>query len=207
MTRAAALLLAALAASASGCALLTRGPTVDVRWYTPELSAATKPAAGVAEAQKGCAVRLGRVAAGSAIGLRIAHGDGLFEVGYYDGRRWTDRPEQYVRRAVSRALFEDAGCERAVGGLAPTLDVEVFEFQEVKAPTDHAALLAMRVVLANDRVLLDRTIRVSKPVTDDSFEAFVASMAQALDAGAREVGDDVARAARQAGREAESSTP
>ncbi len=216
MTRFALLLGFALSVAPSvGCALFSRGATVDERWYTPELfaidrhdDAASRGPSGVAEPQRsGCALRIGRVSAAGGLGLRIAYGDGLFQVGYYDGRRWTERPDQYVRRALSRAIFEDAACERAVGPAAPTLDVEVFEFEEVKAPTEHAARVGLRVVLAADRTLLERTVRVSEPVHGEIFDAFVAALARALDRAVREVGVGVEDALRQAPREATAITP
>ena len=70
-----------------------------------------------------------------------------------------------MRRAVERALFEDGPFQRALTGAAPTLDIEVVEFEEVKAPTTHAARIALRVALSStDRVLLERTVAVSEPV-------------------------------------------
>jgi len=162
---------------------------VDVHWYTPERAPSQT---GIAERQGGgCEVRVGRVTSGIDLGLRIAHGDGLYEIGYYDGLRWTERPEQYVRRAVGRALFEEGPFRRAMTDTAPTLSVEVIDFEEVKAPATHAARLALRVVLSTDRVLLERTVMVSKSVADYRFDSFVASMAEALTEAADEIARDV----------------
>jgi len=184
-----------------GCALLSRGASVDVRWYTPEL---TQSRPGSAERQRSCELRFGHVTAAPDLGRRIAYGDGLYQVGYYDALRWTERPERYVRRAVERALFEDGPFQRSLSYAAPTLDIEVVEFEEVKAPTTHAARVSLRVVLSADRVLLERTVTVSRPVAGGSFDAFVAAMAQALgDAAGGLVGDvagvDGACAAPQSG--------
>jgi len=73
---------------------------------------------------------------------------------------------------------------------APTLSVEVIDFEEVKAPATHAARLALRVVLSTDRVLLERTVMVSKSVADYRFDSFVASMAEALTEAADEIARD-----------------
>jgi hypothetical protein len=189
--RAMVLLLAMAVTPDLGCALLSRGSSVDVRWYTPEL---TRPRAGIAESQGGqggCELRLGRVTAGADLGLHIAYGDGLYQIGYYEGLRWTERPEQYVRRAVGRALFEQGPFQRALAGVAPEIDVEVVEFEEVKSPTTHAARVGLRVVLSADRVLLERTVAVSEPVVASSFDGFVAAMAQALEGAASEIARDV----------------
>jgi uncharacterized lipoprotein YmbA len=177
-----------IASTASGCALFSRGASVDVRWYTPEL---TRLHPGSAELQGGCELRVGRVRSGADLGLRIAYGDGLYQVGYYEGLRWTERPEEYVRRALGRALFEQGPFVRAPSPAAPTLDVEVIEFQEVKAPTMHAARIALRIVLSTDRVLLERTIAVSEPFSGEPFDAFVAAMSVALETAASEVVRDV----------------
>ncbi len=136
-------------------------------------------------------LRLGRVSAGSSMGLRVAFGDGLYEVGYYDSRRWTDRPEQYVRRALGTALFEKGAFRRALGAAAPSLDVDVVEFEEVKGPMTHAARVTLRIILSTDLVLLERTLTVTEPAGDSTFEAFVAAMAQALQASATEVASAV----------------
>jgi ABC-type uncharacterized transport system auxiliary subunit len=178
-----------LAGVTPGCALLSRGASVDVRWYTPEL---TQSRPGSAERQRSCELHFGRVTATPDLGRRIAYGDGLYQVGYYDGLRWTERPEQYVRRAVERALFEDGPFQRSLSYAAPTLDVEVVDFEEVKAPTTHAARISLRVVVSAERVLLERTVTVSRPVAGGSFDGFVAAMAQALDDAASALVGDVA---------------
>jgi hypothetical protein len=181
---AAALALITSLAPGSGCALLSRGSSVDTRWYTPEL---TQTSPGSAERQGGGEIRLGRVTSGSDLGLRIAYGDGLYQIGYYEGLRWTERPQQYVRRAVGRALFEQGPFRRAMTGEAPTLDVEVVDFEEVKAPTTHAARVSLRIVLSAERVLFERTVSVSKAIAGGDFDGFVAAMSQALEASVREV--------------------
>ena len=174
--------------SASGCALLSRGASVDTKWYTPEL---TQPSAGSAERQETGELRLGRVTAGADLGLRIAYSDGLYGMGYYEGLRWTERPEHYVRRALGRSLFEQGPFRRTLDATAPTLDVEVVDFEEVKAPTTHAARISLRVVLARDHVLLERTVAVSRAVPGGTFDGFVAAMSQALEASASEIARDV----------------
>ncbi len=183
-----AAVVAACTIVSSGCALFSRGASVDVRWYTPEL---TRGHAGNAERQGGCELHLGRVAAGADLGLRIAYGDGLYQVGYYEGLRWTERPEQYVRRALGRALFEEGPFHRASSGDGPSLDVEVIEFQEIKTPAAHAARVSLRFTLSGDRVLVERTVVVSEPFPGEPFDAFVAAMATALETAASEVVQDV----------------
>jgi cholesterol transport system auxiliary component len=193
---AAVLLWITTATSGFGCALLSRGASVETRWYTPELSAASPGSAGPGSAEHQAAgeLRLGRVTSGSDLGLRIAYSDGLYQTGYYEDLRWTERPQHYVRRAVVRALFEEGPFRRTLTGAAPTLDIEVVAFEEVKAPTTHAARVSLHVVLSADSVLLERTVSVSKAIAGSTFDGFVAAMSQALDASAREVERDVVAA-------------
>jgi cholesterol transport system auxiliary component len=174
-----------------GCALVSRGKTLDVHWYTPER---VHPQAGAAEMQATCELRLASVTSGADLGPRITFGDGLYRVGEYEDRRWTERPEHYVRRALGRKLFEEGSFRRVLTGRATTLDVELLDFEEVKTPTVHEARVAVRVVLASDQVLAERTLVITSPVKGNSFEDFVATMSAALDKTA----DEVARVAHVA---------
>jgi ABC-type uncharacterized transport system auxiliary subunit len=184
LRRAAVFACITVSAPGFGCALFSRGASVETAWYTPELRGAGQ---GSAEHQPLGELRLGRVTSGADLGLRIAYGDGLYQIGYYENSRWTERPQHYVRRAVARALFEEGPFRRTLTGEAPTLDVEVIDFEEVKGPTTHAARISLHVVLSADRVLLERTVSVSKAVAGNAFDGFVAAMSQALEASAREV--------------------
>lgn len=195
---AAALLLPALASKSthtstwtwnSGCALTSRGATLDVRWYTPEQA---RESLAVAELQGGCPLRLGRVTSGADLGTRIAFGDGGYRVGYHEDRRWTERPDHYVQRALERTLFEGGGFRSSTRG--PMLDVELLDFKEVKGPTVHAAQVAVRVVLTRDTDQFARTIVISRPVAGDRFDDFVAAMSSAL----QETADEVAKRVRLA---------
>jgi ABC-type uncharacterized transport system auxiliary subunit len=187
MTRTRALAL--LAVLLAGCALTSKGTPEEVTWYTPE----PNPAANAkASAPVGPALRLGRVTSGSGLGERIAHSDGAYQVRYYDGRRWTERPDHYVERALGRALFEVQGFQH--GDVeAPALDVDVLGFEEVNAPGVHSARIAVRVRLqAQGKVLFEDGVSASEPVQGLSFDAVVAAMARALDALAADVARRVA---------------
>jgi hypothetical protein len=183
-TVAAAVLMMPLFTPILGCALLSRGKSLEVRWYTPERLG---PNLGGTEMQGGCELRLTSVTSGADLGPRIRFGDGFYQVGQYEGLRWTERPEHFVRRALGRTLFEDGMFRRSLKGGAPTLDVELLDFEEVKTPRTHAARIAIRVVLASDRVLVERTVVMSSPVIGDDFDDFVAAMGRALDGTAEQV--------------------
>jgi len=67
----------------------------------------------------GLELRFGRMSAGAAIRDRLAYRDSTYEVGYYDERLWTDKPEAYVKRALAHALFDvDAACGKCSPGSA-----------------------------------------------------------------------------------------
>lgn len=185
---------------ASGCALTSKGDALVVRWYTPEsprptlTSVAPRPVP--TETPR---VQLGRVSSGVNLREKIAYRDSTFEQGYYDDRRWSQRPEAYVRRALERTLFEEHGFRRALAAQAPVLDVEVVSFEEVLGPgAVHAARIQLKTVLHDEReVLLERTLTVERLVDPSArdFSGVVQAMAQALEALAEEVTSDVARVA------------
>jgi hypothetical protein len=184
-------------APALGCALTSRGKTLDVHWYTPErirsqAGAAEKQAVGPGSEKPACDLRLASVTSGADLGPRINFGDGQYRVGQYEDLHWTERPEHYMRRALGRSLFEQGSFRRVLTGHASTLNVELLDFEEVKTPTLHAARIAVRIVVASDQVLTERTVVVTEPVAGNSFEDFVATMASVLEKTA----DEVARAAQ-----------
>lgn len=174
----------------SGCALTNKADALDIRYFTPEH---VRPRLTGAADARGPALRLGRVTSGLHLREPIAYRDGTYEVGYYEDRRWTERPDLYVRRELGRVLFEEHGFRRVVSGDAPTLDVEVIAFEEVKTRELHAARVVVRVLLVSDRVLLEDTITVDEPVAASApIDEVVSAMARALDGMsdrvAREVG-------------------
>ena len=190
-------LLLTIACLLGGCALTSKADPLAVRLYSPEhvkprLTAATSEA----KATDGPAVELGRVSSSHHLREKVVHRDSPHELGAYDDRRWTERPETYVRRELSRTLFEERGFRRVLVGTAPILDVEVVAFEEVRLPKAHAARIQLHIVLHDGRdVLLEETIGVDKPVPDeygkDGFDGFVTAMAQALDDVAARVSDRV----------------
>lgn len=183
---------------ASGCALTSKADALAVRWYTPETNKprlTSAPASASAEPPPAqAAIELGRVTSGINLRERIAYRDAAYEVGYYDDKRWTERPELYVERALARTLFEERGMRRALAGQAPVLDVEVVSFEMLRRKTP-VARVQLRVVVHDDRdSLFERTINVERQAEkgEDDFDAVVHAMAQALDAASDQVATDVA---------------
>ena len=176
-----------------GCALTSRGETLDIRWFSPEpaIPRLTSGASPAERPEAGLALELGRVRSGLHLRDKIAYRDSSFELGYYEDRRWTERPEVFVRRDLARTLFEERGLERAFGGPVRVLDVEVLAFEEIRGPAP-AARVSLRMVLHDHRrAVLERTITVDRPVTgaDRSAASVVQAMALALDEAVEQVVD------------------
>jgi cholesterol transport system auxiliary component len=186
------LLLSALAVS--GCALTSKSEPLDVRYYTPE-KVKTQLTSATDRAPQGEAMtlELGRVTSGSHLREKMAYRDASWEVGYYEDRRWTERPEAFVRRELGRTLFEERGFRRSVSdAAAPVLEVELIAFEEIRAKPAHVARVQLRMILHDGRdVLHEETITVDKPLpgNESTTDAFVAATAEALDAACAQVAD------------------
>ncbi len=193
MTAATSLALA-LALALSGCALLTKADPMTPRYFSPEApsdprASGAPPSAG---AGAGLELRLARVNAGSSIRDKIIYRDSTYEVGFYEERRWTEKPEVYVRHALSRALFEQRGIAQVVAGAAPALDVDLVAFEEVRAPA-HVARIELAYALRDDRaVSLAETVTVERPVPTAKEGAEANAVAQALGEALKEAVEHVA---------------
>ena len=172
----------------SGCAIFSKGEVTSRRYFSPDLPLAT---AKVGAKRSGVELRLGRVSAGTYIGDKIVYRESNYEVGYYDERLWTEKPDAYLRRALTRKLFEEEGLRNVVSGAAPTLDVELISFEEVRAP-EHIALVRIAMSLHDDRVnLMQRTIAVQRPIAVTPKAGEADAVAQGLGEALRAAVDDV----------------
>ena len=173
-TRVVALL--ALSLALSGCALLSKGEVPMRRYFSPDLPAASSVAVPHANSE----LRLGRVTAGAYIQERIMFRESAHEVGFYDDRIWTEKPEAYLRRGLTRVLFEEQGLRSVMRGAGPTLDVELIGFEEVKAPL-HVGRVKIAFSLSDERVVsLQQTLTVERPIDAANPKAEPAAVAQAL---------------------------
>lgn len=188
-----------VALALGGCALTSKSEAMDVRYFTPERVA---PVPGHATAPAGTELRLGRVTSGPHLRERIAYREAGHEIGYYEDRRWTERPDAYVRRALERRLFEESGFRRVLGGPAPALEVEVLAFDELRSPNGTvAAHVSLRMVVVQDRVVLrEDTLAVDVPVaraTSQGVDDVVAALSSALDLAAAQVSARVFEAVKR----------
>lgn len=173
----------------SGCALLTKAEPLTPRYFSAEPSgtglllgdSVTAPRTSSAPNRE---LKLGRVTSASYLGERLVFRDSPYELGFYEERRWTEKPEAYFRRALSRALYEQGGFRRVVSGAGPTLDCELVEFAELRAPTHVARARANFVLYDSRSVRTEATVTVELPIAAGKGEAgartSVAALSQAL---------------------------
>lgn len=177
-----------------GCALTSKGDALSIRYFDPEAVKPRLTSASSGAQSQGMALELGRVTSGVNLRERIAYRDASFEMGFYDDKRWTERPEVFVRRELARTLFEERGMRRALAGQAPVLEVEVVSFEELRG-SPPAARIQLRILVHDDRdALLEKTITVDRPAAPGAkgFDGLVQAMAQALDAATEQVANEVA---------------
>ena len=159
-------LACALCAALAGCALLGKNDPVVPRYFTP-LDDGPQPAPA-ARAPNSPAprleLRLGRVEGWSHLRERMVIRSAAQELVYSDDRRWTERPEVYLRRGLSQALFEERGLTEVRSGRAVSLEVELAAFEEVPGPPDRVRLRAF-YTLHDDRLgLLQESLTLEQPV-------------------------------------------
>jgi len=182
-----ALTLAAMAALSS-CALLGKGKPLELRYFdlAPDASAAPVPAAPA-----GAQLRLGQVSAARHIDRRFVSRESAHELSYHAEWRWTDEPDTFLRRALSRDLFERAGLTRVVSGAAPSLEVELTAFEAVRGGDGTRAHAAVLAQLQDDRVQLwQRAFEVHAALNEgDPAEALADALGRALAAVASKVAE------------------
>jgi cholesterol transport system auxiliary component len=181
-----------LAAWLSGCALTSKGEVLSPRYFSPTLEAPTAPSAASTPLE----LRLGRIEPAAHLEERIAYRVSATELAYYEDRRWTEPPEQFVRRALESELFERRAFRRVVSGVAPTLDVELLSFEEMRVGAPRARLSVLITLRDDRRALLERTISVDAPLGagSDPGPALAEAMAAALGDATRRVAEQVGSA-------------
>ncbi len=196
MNRALPMVMMGLMMGFGGCALLSKGELGTRRFYTLDQAA---PVARAKSEALGAELRLGRVTAGACGSELMMVRQSPFEVSFDEERRWTERPEVSLRRALSRVLFEELGLRSVVGGAGPVLEVELLEFEEVRAPSP-VGRVTVTWSLSDDRVVsTQRTLRVERPIGksavegDAVAEAIGAAMREAVETMAREVVSELLR--------------
>lgn len=178
----------------SGCALTSRSEPIRVRYFTLEdaASASSSPRERAA-----LELRLGRVEASDYLSEDIAFRNGQHELEYYDDQRWTEKPQEYLRRALARALFQERGITRAYSGAALTLDVELVEFEELRATPPKVRFKAIASLHDERRSLFEQTFVIERPLSGpaatqpDHTNATAGALAQAMHAAVSGIAERV----------------
>jgi ABC-type uncharacterized transport system auxiliary subunit len=153
----------------------------EPRFFRPE-SAALDAAAAELPGRAGVALRLRPVQGTPLLRERIVWRASSVEYGLYEQLRWSELPASYVERALEGALRATPGV-RLTGELgAAALRVEVVAFDEVLAPARVAAVsLAVELVDAELRRLIDRSFSAEAPIANETPAATAVAMGKALD--------------------------
>jgi cholesterol transport system auxiliary component len=177
----------------AGCALTTNKPPLDIHYFSPELGAERASTAVDSGDIPRARLRLGRVDQVAHLRYRIVQRTSDVQLALYETRRWTEHPDAYVRRALSRALFEDRPIAQTFAGGDPTLDVEVLAYDEVLAPS-HVGRVRLRYVLHDRTTVLARgEIAAEHPVVGPEFTGVVHAIGRAMHEAASRVADAVTR--------------
>lgn len=180
-------LAAASLTALSGCALLGKSEPLAPRYFSPERPPAARGATVAAvpvatdPAVSPRLLKLGSVVGGADLRTQLAFRTAEHELGYDEEIRWTEEPEVYLRRALSRALFEERGLAQVISGPAPTLEVELVAFEErTVAPRTARVMVVVRV--HDDRtVQLERSLTVDVPLDGSPEpEEVVAALSEAM---------------------------
>lgn len=191
----------------ANCALTSKATPLQPRIFRPNIETRALPAGQTPTPAKADApsVRLGRVRGATDLREPIAYRLSDVEMGFYDDRRWGERPEAYLRRALVRALYERDGLGQVIGGGGPTVDLELIAFEEIRGDKPRARV-AVEYALHDERtVLIARTVVVEKVIAgaaagsrDQAADAsaFVAAISLALGEAVDEVARDVGKSLR-----------
>lgn len=203
-------LLLALPLLVGGCALTSKATPLQPRIFRPNIETRALPAGQAPTPAKADApsVRIGRVRGTADLREPIAFRLSDVEMGFYEDRRWGERPESYLRRALVRALFERDGLGQVIAGGGPTLDLELIAFEEIRGDKPRARI-AVEYALHDERtVLIARTVVVEKAIagagaasrdTAADAAAFVAAISQGLTEAVDEIARDVGKSLRTSG--------
>ena len=181
-------LLSAVVLVLHACAFFSKGEVTTRRYYSPDLPPSSAPGPVLRSSAE---LRLGRITAGASIAERMMFRESTHEVGFYDDRIWTEKPDSYLRRGLTRVLFEELGLRSVMSGSAPNLDVELIRFEEVLAPT-HVARVKIAFSLSDDRVVaLQQTLTVERAIELGSDDREGAAVAAAMGEALREAITDL----------------
>jgi len=147
-----------------GCALTQKSPPITPRFFTPE----GEKTAFSGPRYPRLALRLHHVSAGAHLKRKIVYRDSSHELGFYERLRWAELPEKYLRRALSTVLFEERGVRQVITGSAPTLEVELTSFDELRGDKPGVRVAATVMLHKGGMMRLRQSIVVQHPMEDDA---------------------------------------
>ncbi|MDB4972094.1 MAG: hypothetical protein JWN48_435 [Myxococcaceae bacterium] len=182
--------LALVSCALTACAFFGKAEPINPRFFDPVRI--DLPGGERASAVSGPGLKLGHIVGASHLRELIAYHVSEHELGFYEKLRWTERPEDLMRRALAHALFEERGIKNEVSGFGPVLEVAVTDFSELLKPT-HAVRVRARVVLIDQRtVRMERTFSTEQAVAKgDDFSLVADAMSEALERCVGEIADAV----------------
>jgi cholesterol transport system auxiliary component len=186
------LVAAVVIVTLSSCSIVPpRTNPPEVRTFSAEMPA--PPTQGSrARAETALKVRLGRVTAAENLRTRIVHRDSPLELGEYQTLRWSEEPEEFVKRSLSRALFQERGLEQGLLGNLPTVDVEVLAFEEVRKGASRAGRVELHYSLHDDHVVMSSgDLVVEHDAASADIGAVVAAISSALSDATAQVADAI----------------
>jgi uncharacterized lipoprotein YmbA len=184
--------LALAALAVGGCALTDKAQPISPRYFVPEPPMAAKHL----PQGSGPMLRLYNVRAGSHIKSNMIFWKSDYELGFLDERRWVELPEVYLRRTLSHVLFEERGYKHVVAGGAPTLEVELTSFEEMRQGVPRVRVAVVAVLQDGGVALFEETIQIERPIPQVSAKDPGADketiLVENLGAALREVVDVIA---------------
>jgi len=177
-----------VAALATGCLFGGKAPPLELRYFSADTAAvAPSPRPAVAHAK----LRLGAITASAHLRYRIVHRSSPVERELFDTLRWTETPDAYVRRSLTRALFDNQPLDQATAA-APTLDVEVLAFDDVERAGLHFGRVELAYQLAGEtEVIAGGVVAEERPAAGAAIEQVVLAITAAMEAATETVAERV----------------
>lgn len=176
----------------SGCALMSKAESLDVRYFAPQVPepSGEMRVEPVAAGGRALAVRVGRISASAHLRKYLVYRSTAVELRMDLTRWWAEAPEDYLQRAIVDALFVEHPVEQSLSGSVPTLDCELLAFEQVTENKQQKARVSVRFAVHDQiRVLAAGTLTVDRVLreADDPEE-----LAKALGGALEEATDQVA---------------
>jgi ABC-type uncharacterized transport system auxiliary subunit len=190
-----------LGSALPGCALTSKSEAMVPRYFDLDQKAASAEARVKPNGDPTHRLRLGRIQASAHLDERLVFRSSTREIGYYEQQRWSEEPREYLRRALAREFYEHRGLTRVVSGPAPTLEVELSSFEEVRGPKPVARVRLTYILHDEQFVLVEHTLTVDHPLATTSTSnkaerpvAVVAAMSEALRSAVAQIADGTLQA-------------